>query len=175
MRAGQVGSVETVHSMNCLSRHPAGEGLVETESLARPQPVLHPDLLVTKQGVETAAGRPPAEARPGEGEVGDELLGGGEPRHQDLLLTAGLGTALVPGYEAVHLADSYEERGGDEGDVLGEDPTGGLLTAVLRPVLLHVLPAGVVWVSGPELRHGALVVILSPAASQSATPAQRST
>ena len=74
----------------------------------------------------------------------------------------------------LNLTDSYEERGGDEVDVLGEDPTGGLLTAVLRPVLLHMLPAGVVWVSGPELRHGALVVLLSPAASQSATPDQRS-
>ena len=161
--------------MNCLPRHPAGQCLVETEPLARPQPVLHPDLLVTQQGVEAAAGRPPAQGGPGEGEVGDELLGGGEPRHQDLLLTAGLGTAVVPGYQGVHLADSYEERGGDEGDVLGEDPTGGLLTAVLRPVVLHVLPAGVVGLAGPELRHGALVVLLSPAASQSATPGQRST
>ena len=88
---------------------------------------------------------------------------------------SGLGAAVAAGYEGVHLTDGYEERGGDEGDVLGEDPTGGLLTAVLRSVVLHVFPAGVVGVSGPELRHGALVVLLSPAASQSATPGQRST
>ena len=50
------------------------------------------------------------------------------------------------------LTDSYEERGGDEGDVLRENPTAGLLAAELRPVLLHEGPAGVVRVSGPELR-----------------------
>ena len=118
--------------MNCLARHPAGQGLVETQS------VLHLDLLVTQQGVEGAGGRPPAQAGPGQAEVGDELVGGGEPRQEDLLLTAGLGTAIASGYQGVHLTNGYEERGGDEGDVLGEDPTGGLLTALLRPTGGHL-------------------------------------
>ena len=81
-----------------------------------------------------------------------------------MLDISGLGAAVAAGYEGVHLTDSYEERGGDEGDVLGEDPTAGLLTAVLRPVLCHELLAGVVWISSPELGEGALVVLLSPAA-----------
>ena len=51
---------------------------------------------MTKQSVESTAGRPPAQAGPGDGEVGDELVDGGEPRHLDLLLTAGLGTAVFP-------------------------------------------------------------------------------
>ena len=72
---------------------------------------------MTKQGVESTAGRPPAQAGPGEGEVGDEGVGGGEPGQQDLLLTPGLGTAVVPGYQAVHLEGSglrvNEELRGD--------------------------------------------------------------
>ena len=86
--------------MHCLARHPAGEGLVETQPLARPQCVLHLHLLVAQQGVEGAGGRPPAQVGPGQAEVGDELVGGGEPRQEDLLLTTGLGQS----YPALSLA-----------------------------------------------------------------------
>ena len=102
--------------MNCLPRQPASQGLVETEPLARPQPVLHPDLLLTKQGVEPAGGGPPAQPGPGQAEVGDELLGGGEPRQEDLILTAGLGTPVVPGYQSVNLPPGCFTTGRDSNE-----------------------------------------------------------
>ena len=102
--------------MNCLPRQPASQGLVEAQSLARPQPVLHPDLLLTKQGVEPAAGGPPAQLGPGQGEVGDELLGGGEPRQEDLLLTPGLGTPVTTGYQRINLAPAFFTTGRDSNE-----------------------------------------------------------
>ena len=46
-----------------------------------------------------------------------------------------------------------------------------LLPAHLRPVVLHVLPAGEVWLSGPELGDISLVGLLSPEGqSQDNTP-----
>ena len=60
------------------------------------------------------------------------------------------------------LAYSNEERGGDEGEVLGEDAAAGLLAAVLGPVLGHVARAGVVRLPRPELRHLPLVLLLPP-------------
>ena len=48
LRTGGVGSVQTVHSMNCLSLQPASQGLVEAQSLPRPLSVLHPDLLQSR-------------------------------------------------------------------------------------------------------------------------------
>ena len=102
--------------MNCLPLQPASQGLVEAQSLARPQPVLHPDLLLTKQGVEPAAGGPPAQLGPGQGEVGDELVGGGEPRQEDLILTAGLGAAIVPGYQSVNLPPGCFTPGRDSNE-----------------------------------------------------------
>ena len=94
---------------------------------------------MTKQSVEGAAGGPPAQLGPGLRLVDDELVGGEEPGHQDLLLLPGLGAAVVTGDERVHLADGDEERRGDEGEILGEDAAAGLLTAEPRPVLCHVL------------------------------------
>ena len=94
---------------------------------------------MTKQSVEGAAGGPPAQLGPGLRLVDDELVGGEEPGHQDLLLLPGLGAAVVAGYERVHLADGDEERCGDEGEILGEDAAAGLLAAEPRPVLCHVL------------------------------------
>ena len=98
-----VKSVETIHSMHRLPLQPPRQRLVEADPLPRPLPVLHPDLGVVQESVEGAGGRPPAQAGPGHRQVGDQLLHGGEPRHQDLLLRPGLGTAVVTGYERVHL------------------------------------------------------------------------
>ena len=73
-------------------------------------------------------------------------------------------------YQSVHLADGYEERSGDEGEILGEDPTGSLLAGHLLPVILHGEPAGGVRVPGPEGGEVSLVVLLSPGTVLSVDP-----
>ena len=54
----------------------------------------------------------------------------------------------VPGYESVQLTDV--EWSGDEGETLGEVPTGRLLGGELQAMFLHVEPAGGVRVPGHE-------------------------
>ena len=61
------------------------------------------NLRVSEEGVEGAAGGPPAQLGHARRGVGDQLVGGGQPRHQDLLLRPRLGAAVVPGDEGVNL------------------------------------------------------------------------
>ena len=61
------------------------------------------NLRVSEEGVEGAAGGPPAQLRHARRGVGDQLVGGGQPRHQDLLFGPRLGAAVVPGDEGVNL------------------------------------------------------------------------
>ena len=68
------------------------------------------------------------------------------------------------------LAYSNEERGGDEGEILGEAPAGRLLGGELLAMFLHVEPAGGVWVPGPEGGEVCLVVLLSPGTVLSVDP-----
>ena len=58
---------------------------------------------MSEEGVEGAAGCPPAQLGHARRGVGDQLVGGGQPRHQDLLLRTRLGAAVVPGDEGVNL------------------------------------------------------------------------
>ena len=62
---------------------------------------------MSEECVEGAAGCPPAQLGHARRGVGDQLVGGGQPRHQDLLLRARLGAPVVPGDEGVNLGTFY--------------------------------------------------------------------